>query len=83
MFSSVWYLCARKSPRALHLVCQKIPKRWLGNGSNVRLFDYALNICLIDYALNIRLIDYALNIRLIDYALNIRLIDDGPQYSSD
>ena len=69
MFSSVWDLCARKSPSALHLICQKIPQRWLGNGSNVRLFDYALSI---------RLIDYALNIRLFDYALNIRLIDDGP-----
>ena len=38
-FSSRWYLCARKSPYALHPVCQKFPQRRLGNSSNVRLID--------------------------------------------
>ena len=38
-FSSRWYLCARKSPCALHPVSQKFPQRCLGNGSPVRLID--------------------------------------------
>ena len=38
-FSSRWYLCARKSPYALHPVSQKFPQRRQGNSSNVRLTD--------------------------------------------
>ena len=38
-FSSRWYLCARKSPYALHPVSQKLPQRCLSGGSNVRLTD--------------------------------------------
>ena len=38
-FSSRWYLCARKSPHALHPVSQKFPQHCLWNGSNVRLTD--------------------------------------------
>ena len=38
-FSSRWYLCARKSPYALHPVSQKFAQRCLWNGSNVRLID--------------------------------------------
>ena len=38
-FSSRWYLCARKSPYALHPVSQKFPHRCLWNGSAVRLID--------------------------------------------
>ena len=38
-FSSRWYLCARKSPYALHPVSQKFPQRCLWNGSSVRLTD--------------------------------------------
>ena len=38
-FSSRWYLCARKSPYALHPVSQKFPQRCLWNGSSVRLID--------------------------------------------
>ena len=34
-FSSKWYLCARKSPYALHPLCQKLPVLHLSNGSNV------------------------------------------------
>ena len=36
-FSSRWYLCAWKSPYALHPVSQKFPQCWLWNGSNVHL----------------------------------------------
>jgi len=38
-FSSRWYLCARKSPYALHPVSQKFPQRCLSGGSSVRLTD--------------------------------------------
>ena len=38
-FSSRWYLCARKSPYALHPVSQKFPQRRIWNGSSVRLID--------------------------------------------
>ena len=38
-FSSRWYLCARKSPYALHPVSQKFPQCRLSNGSNVCLID--------------------------------------------
>ena len=38
-FSSRWYLCARKSPHALHPIFQKFPQRRLWNGSTVRLID--------------------------------------------
>ena len=38
-FSSRWYLCARKSPYALHPFSQKFPQRWFWNSSNVRLID--------------------------------------------
>ena len=38
-FSPRWYLCARKSPYALHPVSQKFPQRCLWNSSNVRLTD--------------------------------------------
>ena len=38
-FNSRWYLCARKSPYALHSVSQKFPQRFLWNGFNVRLID--------------------------------------------
>ena len=38
-FSSRWYLCARKSPYALHHVSQKFPQRCLWNSSNFRLTD--------------------------------------------
>ena len=38
-FSSRWYLCAQKSPYALHPVSQKFPQRCLWNVSNVRLVD--------------------------------------------
>ena len=38
-FSSKWYLCAQKSPYALHPVSQKFPQRCLWNGSSVRLID--------------------------------------------
>ena len=38
-FGSRWYLCARKSPYALHPVSQKFPQRCLSNGSIVRLID--------------------------------------------
>ena len=38
-FSSRWYLCAQKSPCALHRVSQTFPQRCLWNGSNVRLTD--------------------------------------------
>ena len=38
-FSSRWYLCARKSPYALHPVSQMFPQRCLRNSSNVRLTD--------------------------------------------
>jgi len=38
-FSSRWYLCARKSPYALHSVSQKVCQCHLWNGSNVRLID--------------------------------------------
>ena len=38
-FSSRWYLCARKSPHALHPISQTFPQRCLWNGSNVRLTD--------------------------------------------
>ena len=38
-FSSRWYLCAPKSPYALHPVSQKFPQRWLSNSSSVRLID--------------------------------------------
>ena len=40
-FSSRWYVCAWKSPYALHPVSQKFPQRCLSNGSNVRLIDDA------------------------------------------
>ena len=36
-FSSRWYLCAQKSPYALHPVSQKFPHRCLSNSSSVRL----------------------------------------------
>ena len=38
-FSSRWYLCARKSPYALHPVSQKFSQSCLWNSSNVRLTD--------------------------------------------
>ena len=38
-FSSRWYLCAWKSPYALHPVSQMFPQRCLRNSSNVRLTD--------------------------------------------
>ena len=38
-FSSRWYLCARKSPYALHPVSRKFPQSCLWNGFNVRLTD--------------------------------------------
>ena len=38
-FSSRWYLCARKSPYALHPVSQTFPQRCPLNSSNVRLID--------------------------------------------
>ena len=38
-FSSRWYVCARKSPYALHPVSQKFPQSCLSNGSNVRVID--------------------------------------------
>ena len=38
-FNSRWYLCARKSPYALHSVSQKFSQSCLWNGSNVRLID--------------------------------------------
>ena len=37
--SAKWYLCARKSPYALHPVSQRFPQRCLWNSSNVRLID--------------------------------------------
>ena len=39
MFSSTLYLCARKSPYALHPVSQEFPQLCVWNGSNVRLID--------------------------------------------
>ena len=36
-FSSRWYLCAWKSPYALHPASQKFPQCWLWNDSNVHL----------------------------------------------
>ena len=39
MFSSRWYLCARKGPYGLHLVSQTFLQRCRSNGSNVRLID--------------------------------------------
>ena len=36
-FSSRWYLCAQKSPHALHLASQKLPQHGLWNSSDVRL----------------------------------------------
>ena len=38
-FCSRWYLCAWKSPYALHPISQKFPQRCFWNGSNVRLID--------------------------------------------
>ena len=38
-FSSRWYLCAWKSPYALHPICQKFPQHRLWNDSNVWLID--------------------------------------------
>ena len=38
-FSSRWYLCAWKSPYALHPICQKFPQHHLWNDSNVWLID--------------------------------------------
>ena len=41
-FTSVWFLCTRKSPQlayTLHPVPQKFPRRCLRNGSNVHLID--------------------------------------------
>ena len=38
-FSSRWYLCARKSPYALHPVSQRFLQRFLWNCSNVHLTD--------------------------------------------
>ena len=38
-FRTRWYLCARKSPYALHLGSQTFPQRCLRNGSNVLLID--------------------------------------------
>ena len=38
-FRSRWYLCARKSPYALHSVSRKFPQRPLWNSSNVRLTE--------------------------------------------
>ena len=38
-FNSRWYLCARKSPYALHPVSQKFPQRCIWNVSNIRLID--------------------------------------------
>ena len=38
-FSLRWYVCARKSPYALHSVSAKFPQCRLWNGSNVRLID--------------------------------------------
>ena len=38
-FSSRWYLCARKSPYAIHPVSHKHAQHCLWNGSNVRLID--------------------------------------------
>ena len=38
-FSSRWYLCARKSPCALHPISLKFSQRFLWNRSNVRLID--------------------------------------------
>ena len=42
-FSSRWYLCAWKSPYALHPVSQKFPQRCLWNGSSVHLIMMALS----------------------------------------
>ena len=39
LFSSIWYLCARKSPYALHPFSQKFPQRCLWNDPSVRLTD--------------------------------------------
>ena len=39
LFSSRWYLCARKSPYAPHPVSQTFPQRCLWNGFNVCLID--------------------------------------------
>ena len=38
-FSSRWFLCAQKSPYALHPVSQKFPQLCLWNSSSVRLTD--------------------------------------------
>ena len=39
LFNSWWYLCARKSPHALHLVSQKFSQRCPWNSSNVHQTD--------------------------------------------
>ena len=41
-FSARWYLCAQKSPYALHPVSQKFPQHCLSNSSNVHLIDNGL-----------------------------------------
>ena len=41
-FSSRWYLCAWKSPYALHPVSQKFPQRCIWNSSKIRVIDDGL-----------------------------------------
>ena len=43
LFSTGWYLCARKSPYALHPVSQNFSQCRLWNGSSVRLIDDGLS----------------------------------------
>ena len=42
-FSSRWYLCAQKSPYALHPVSHKFPQHRLWNSSNICLMTTALS----------------------------------------
>ena len=44
--SSRWYLCARKSPYALHNVCHRFSQRCLWNGSSGCLIDDGLILVL-------------------------------------